>query len=289
MVCFLPFSKIKKRLKLQICQGAALFSRFRSSSFLRLETIRSYRESLRRVWLLELGDWSCWKYDCSMACFAGRIMLFMLSIASLSPCGPSDSCLAFVNLRSSRGESVIPCHEISSSVVCKESRSRHQRSYTENFCGLVCHSLYRLHINCRAPKIFKLLEHRSWLCVVKVCNLKDESGSWHQKWGKDGGLIDYSFANLAGVGNNGLKGRLQDEEAGPGTPTQGDLISRLAIESGSESGSMERHTSLRKDDRGPSIASLRSLERGDRSVSLAGSTRSASVRASDKVGELFYR
>ena len=45
---------------------------------------------------------------------------------------------------------------------------------------------------------------------------------------------------------------------------------------------MERHTSLRKEERGPSLVSLRSLERGERSASVAGSTRSNSLRAPEK-------
>jgi hypothetical protein len=46
---------------------------------------------------------------------------------------------------------------------------------------------------------------------------------------------------------------------------------------------MERHTSLRQGERGNSVESLRSLERGDRETS---SIRTASVRAAEKLGML---
>lgn len=48
---------------------------------------------------------------------------------------------------------------------------------------------------------------------------------------------------------------------------------------------MERHTSVRQGDKGASIASLRSLERGDRSLSMQGSGRAPSVRAAEKLGK----
>ena len=51
---------------------------------------------------------------------------------------------------------------------------------------------------------------------------------------------------------------------------------------------MERHTSVKQGDKGASITSLRSLERGDRSISMQGSGRAPSVRVAEKLGELAY-
>ena len=67
------------------------------------------------------------------------------------------------------------------------------------------------------------------------------------------------------------------------TPCITPLLAQANIDA-----SMERHLSVRQGDRAPSISSLRSLERGDRSLSMQGSGRASSVRAAEKLGELSY-